>query len=28
VKKDRTPWPEFKKDILKLDEDVSWEDNQ
>ena len=28
VKKDRTPWPEFKKDILKLEEDVSWEDNQ
>lgn len=23
VKKDRTPWPEFKKDILKLEEDVS-----
>lgn len=28
VKKDRTPWPTFKKDILKLEEDVRWEDNQ
>ena len=28
VKKDKTPRPSFKKDILKLEEDVSWEDNQ
>lgn len=28
VKKDKTPRPEFKKDILKLDEDIKWEDNQ
>lgn len=28
VKKDKTPRPSFKKDILKLEEDVKWEDNQ
>ena len=28
VKKDKTPWPEFKKEILKLEEDLPWEDNQ
>ena len=28
VKKDRTPWPEFKKDVLMLEEDLPWEDNQ
>lgn len=28
VKKDKTPRPSFKKDILKLEEDIKWEDNQ
>lgn len=28
VKKDRTPWPEFKKEVLKLEGDLPWEDNQ
>lgn len=28
VKKDKTAWPTFKRDILKLEEEVSWEDNQ
>ena len=28
VKKDKTPWPEFKKEVLKLEEDLPWEDNQ
>ena len=28
VKKDKTPWPIFKKEVLKLEEDLPWEDNQ
>lgn len=28
VKKDKTPWPIFKKEILKLEEELPWEDNQ
>jgi len=28
VKKDKTPWPIFKKDVLKLEEDLPGEDNQ
>lgn len=28
VKKDKITRPDFKKDVLKLDEDVKWEDNQ
>ena len=28
VKKDKTPWPVFKKEVLKLEENISGEDNQ
>lgn len=28
VKKDKTPRPVFKKEVLKLEWDISWEDNQ
>ena len=28
VKKDKTSRPDFKKNVLKLEEDVRWEDNQ
>ena len=28
VKKDKTPRPEFKKEVLKLDDNLPWEDNQ
>ena len=28
VKKDKTPWPEFKKGVLKLEEELPGEDNQ
>lgn len=28
VKKDKTPRPVFKKEVLKLEGDISWEDNQ